>query len=169
MKFIDILNEDAYESNVLKTTGMKPIVDAIINRRPMSFMYRGPRSGKEKVLAGKRKNVQAVAIGLTKKNKMAIRAWVPSNNPSLTGMKSQWKTFLLCRMSGIQIDTNTNFEEPPGFKNTENKNTTPNNPFIKIYASTDFGVEPKKPRKARKPKPAKPMLVTIGWRVGAGT
>ena len=45
MKFDEIINEDYenyYDTNLLKTTGMKPLVDAITNRRPITFMYTGP-------------------------------------------------------------------------------------------------------------------------------
>ena len=67
MKFFKIINE-AYEDSLLKTTAMKPIVDAIKNRRPITFMYTGPVKGPEKVKRGTRQNVEPVAIGLTKKN-----------------------------------------------------------------------------------------------------
>jgi hypothetical protein len=167
MEFIQIINEDYYDSNLLKTSGMKPIVDAIKNRRPITFMYKGPATGPEKVKGGTRTKVEPVALGLTKKNKMAIRAWVPSPNVSQKGLEqNQWRTFLLSRMFNIKVDLDSNYEGPkPGFNSNE-KEGSPYWPLIKIYAATDFSAEPKKPKKSqtptvkpsgKKPIPTEPM------------
>jgi WYL domain len=156
MKFIKIINEDYYDRNLLKTSGMKPIVDAIQNRRPITFMYTGPIKGPEKVKRGVRQNVEPVALGLTKKNKLAIRAWVPTPNNSKKGLeKNQWRTFLLSRMNNIRIDTSKNYEGPkPGFNDQESIDRA-FWPLIKIYVATDFSTEPKPAKKVTKPKPAK--------------
>ena len=155
MKFDEIMNEDYenyYDTNLLKTSGMKPLVDAITNRRPITFMYTGPAKGKESVLRGKRINVEPVALGTTNKNKLAIRAWVPGGNPSKKGLETnQWRTFLLSRMSNIKIDLDKNYEGPKNGFNPDEKKGSPYWPLNKIYVSTDFSAEPKKPRKARKP------------------
>jgi hypothetical protein len=157
---VEVLTGETYNKMLLKTSGMKAIVDAIVNRRPITFMYTGPAQGPEKVLKGNRKKVEPVAIGLTNKNKMAIRAWVPSPNVSKKGLEqNQWRTFLLSRMSNIKIDLDSNYEGPkPGFNPDEKQDGNAYWPLIKIYASTDFSAEPKKPRKQRKPTP-KPTTV----------
>ena len=65
------------EQNVLKTTKTKPIVDAIKNRKKISFYYSGPRKPKkDSVKPGQRIDAEAVALGLSKKGNLIMRAFV---------------------------------------------------------------------------------------------
>ena len=112
--FFDILEEQ----NILKTSQSKPIVDAIVNRNPITFYYTGPRKPKEKsVKQGSRVNAEAVAMGINSKGNLVIRAYVQPPSVSKKGFnKHGWRTFLVTRMSNIQVNKNTQFNEKrPGY------------------------------------------------------
>ena len=136
------------ELSILKTTATKPIVDAIKNRRKISFFYSGPRKpAKDSVKAGKRIKVEPVAIGLSKKGNLIIRAWV--NNPSVSKKgfnKTNWRTFILGRASNIEITDETFDQKRPGYKEGDDKTMSV------TYVTTDWS---KKPRIKKYEKPFK--------------
>jgi len=136
-----ILTRDK-DQMVLKTTATKPIADAVVNRKKIDFFYNGPRKGKDRVKAGKRFKVEPFAIGITKKGKLALRAWVDSGSGS-TSKKgfnlTNWRTFILSRMRNIKI-TDETFTIRPGYKHGEEGNE---GPIQKILVSTDFTQKPK--------------------------
>jgi hypothetical protein len=105
--FLNLLNEQI----VLKGTKTKPIVDAIKNRNPVSFYYSGPRKPeKNSVLAGNRIKSELVAIGLSKKGNLIVRGWVQPPSVSKKGFEDHgWRTFMVSRMSNIQILTDEIF------------------------------------------------------------
>jgi len=92
-------------NNILKTTSNKPIVDAIKNRRKITFDYFGPRKPKkDSVRPGKRVKVEPVAMGLSKKGNLIIRAWVEPPSVTKTGFqKGNWRTFILSRAKNVEI------------------------------------------------------------------
>ena len=64
------LNETIFviieDNALLRTTKLKPIVDAIKNRNKISFFYSGPRKpAKDSVKQGNRVDAEAVALGLS--------------------------------------------------------------------------------------------------------
>ena len=62
MKLEEIIEEQ--NQGLLKTTKNKPLVDAIVNRHPITFYYSGPRKPKKKsVKAGYRVKAEPVALG----------------------------------------------------------------------------------------------------------
>ena len=136
------------EQNILKTTATKPIVDAIKNRRKISFYYSGPRKpSKDSVKAGKRFKVEPVAIGLSKKGNLIIRAWVDNKSVSKKGFsKTNWRTFILGRASNIEITDEIFNEKRPGYKEGNDSSMTV------TYATTDWT---KKPRIKKYEKPFK--------------
>jgi hypothetical protein len=136
------------ELSILKTTATKPIVDAIKNRRKISFFYSGPRKpSKDSVKAGKRINAEPVAIGLSKKGNLIIRAWVDAPSVSKKGFnKTKWRTFILGRASNIEIKDETFNEKRPGYKEGDDKSMSV------TYVTTDWS---KKPRIKKYEKPFK--------------
>mgnify|MGYP000173562112 CR=1 FL=1 len=70
------------EQNILKTTKTKPIVDAIKNRKKIDFYYSGPRKGRDSVKSGKRESAELVAIVLSKRGNLIVRAYV--DTPSVS-------------------------------------------------------------------------------------
>ena len=93
------------EQNILKTTKTKPIVDAIKNRKKISFYYSGPRKPKkDSVKSGQRIDAEAVALGLSKKGNLIMRAFVQPPSVSKKGFgKTGWRTFMISRMGDIRI------------------------------------------------------------------
>jgi len=107
------------EQNILKTTQNKPIVDAIVNRNPITFFYTGPRKPKEKsVKQGRRINAEAVAMGINSKGNLVIRAYVQPPSVSKKGFNEHgWRTFMVSRMSRIEVNKNTQFnQKKPNYK-----------------------------------------------------
>lgn len=95
-----ILEENALEGN----SKLKPLIDAVTDRNFITFDYTGPRKGKNRVKQGYRVKAEGVAIGLTKKGNLALRAWVPSPNTSRKGFKkTHWRTFLVDRMKKLAV------------------------------------------------------------------
>lgn len=115
----DILEENALDGN----TKLQPLIDAVKNRNLITFYYTGPTKGKNRVKQGDRVKAEGVAIGLTKKGNLALRAYVPAPNTSRKGFKpkkvkradgtirvtpaTHWRTFLVDRMKRIAILTET--------------------------------------------------------------
>ena len=132
------------EQSILKTTKTKPIVDAIKNRKKISFYYSGPRKPKkDSVKAGYRVKAEAVALGLSKKGNLVMRAYVQPPSTSKKGFaKHGWRTFMLNRMSGTNVTDEIFNEKRPGYKEGDD------NGLSVTYVTTDWTNKPeiKKPR-----------------------
>lgn len=134
------------EQNVIKTTKTKPIADAIKNRNKLTFYYTGPRKGKESVKSGMRVKVEPVALGLSKKGNLILRAYVQPPSATKTGFaKHGWRTFILGRMNNVQITDEIFNEKRPGYKEG------PDGSMTTTYVTTDWTKNPKT-KKVDKPK-----------------
>jgi hypothetical protein len=113
MIFNKMFFELLQEQNILKTSKTQPLVDAIRQRHPITFYYSGPQKPeKERVLPGTRESGEPVALGLSKKGNLIIRVFVPSPNVSKKGLdKTQWRTFMVSRMSNVKINDEVTFDE----------------------------------------------------------
>jgi hypothetical protein len=119
--FITLLLEDEI---ALKTTANKPIVKAIKQRNPITFMYSGPyKPKKDSVKRGKRIKAEVVAMGLSKKGNLVVRAWVQPPSVSKKGFKKHgWRTFMVARMSNVVIHPDETFDTTrPGYKPGDDK------------------------------------------------
>lgn len=159
--YISLVNEQM----VLKTTKTKPIVDAIKNRNPISFYYSGQRKPKkDSVKAGNRIKGEVVAIGLSKKGNLIVRAYVQPPSVSKKGFnETGWRTFMVSRMKNIQIFTDEVFDyKRPGYKEGEESKM---GPMVVTYATSDWGKQPKvkskeKPQSIKIKQPIKPTEPT---------
>lgn len=131
----------------------RAIANAIKKRHPISFFYNGPRG---EVQPGRRIKAEMVALGLSKKGKMIVRAWVQPPSRSKTGFeKNNWRTFILSRMSQIEIfDQETFDQKRPGYKEGDDNSMTV------TYVTSDWSstpepeVEPQpQPEPATEPQP----------------
>ncbi len=134
------------EQNVLKTTKTKPIVDAIKNRKKVSFYYSGPRKPKkDSVMPGKRIDAEAVALGLSKRGNLIMRAYIQPPSVSKKGFgKTGWRTFMLSRMSDVQISDETFDSKRPQYKEGDD------NSMSVTYVTSDWTKQPKV-KKEKKP------------------
>jgi hypothetical protein len=150
----------------LKTSKSKPLVDAIVNRHPITFYYSGPRKPKKNsVKAGYRIKAEAVALGLNKKGNLVVRAFIddPSKSkrgtPGQVGMEKSnfgWRTFLVNRMTGVQVLTTETFDTPRAKYKSGNDDS-----MSVTYVVTDFNKKPEEPKKKTITKPdriVKPKL-----------
>lgn len=160
MKITYIFKKILSEQLVLKTTKTKPIVDAIKNRTPITFYYSGPRKPKkDSVKPGRRIEAEAVALGLSKKGNLIVRAWVQPPSVSKKGFNEHgWRTFMVNRMSNIEIISDKTFNQSrPKYKLGDDKSMTV------TYVTSDWDkrpkqVEPKqKPTTTKKIKPTEPQ------------
>lgn len=139
------------EQNVLKTTKTKPIVDAIKNRKKVSFYYSGPRKPKkDSVKPGKRVDAEAVALGLSKKGNLIMRAYIQPPSVSKKGFgKTGWRTFMLSRMNDVQISDETFDSKRPQYKEGDD------NSMSVTYVTSDWTKQPKvkKEKKPTEPTP----------------
>lgn len=152
--FSEIIEEQikqGYENNtILKTTKTKPLVKAIITRNPVTFYYSGPRKPKKNsVKAGYRVKAEAVALGLNKKGNLVLRAYINPPSVSKKGFKNpdgtdnhRWRTFLLVRMSSVQILTNEFFDEPRPLYNGGGDDGL----MSVTYVTTDFSQKLNRPK-----------------------
>ena len=136
------------EQSILKTTKTKPIVDAIKNRKKVTFYYSGPRKPKkDSVKPGYRVKAEVVALGLSKKGNLVMRAYVQPPSASKKGFaKHGWRTFMLSRMSGTEITDEIFNEKRPGYKEG------PDGGLSVTYVTTDWTKQPKT-KKIEKPEP----------------
>ena len=105
------------EQNILKTTKTKPIVDAIKSRKKVDFYYSGPRKGRNSVKSGKRESAELVAIGLSKKGNLIVRAYVDTPSVSKKGFeKTNWRTFMVSRMSDVKISDEKFDQKRPDYE-----------------------------------------------------
>lgn len=145
------------EQNVLKTTKTKPIVDAIKNRKKVSFYYTGPRKPKkDSVKPGKRIDAEAVALGLSKKGNLIMRAYIQPPSVSKKGFgKTGWRTFMLSRMNDVQISNETFDSKRPQYKEGDD------NSMSVTYVTSDWTKQPKVKKEKKPtqptPQPSKPV------------
>jgi hypothetical protein len=142
---INLISEQTYRGN----TRTQPLIDAIKKRNTVTFYYSGPiKPKKDSVKRGTRYKAEVMALGLTKKGYMAIRAYVQPPSTSKKGFKKHgWRTFLVTRMSNIQINTDEVFDtKRPGYKEGDDSS------FSVTYAKTDWGVK-SNPKPIKKPTP----------------
>lgn len=149
-----IIFEILEEQSILKTTRTKPIVDAIKNRKKITFYYSGPRKPKkDSVKPGYRVKAEAVALGLSKKGNLVMRAYVQPPSTSKKGFaKHGWRTFMLSRMSGTEITDEIFNEKRPDYKEGND------NGLSVTYVTTDWTSKPdvKKPETVRKEPTTEP-------------
>jgi hypothetical protein len=135
----------------------KPLVDAIKNRNPVTFYYSGPtKPEKESVKRGTRIRAEIVAMGLSKKGNVIVRAYVQPPSVSKKGYsKTNWRTFIVDRMSNIDVLTNETFDtKRPGYKDGAESNR---GPMVTTYVSSDWTKTPEvKPKET--PPPVKPEV-----------
>ena len=171
MKINDIIFGLIEEQNIIGTSKTKPIANAIVKRHPITFYYSGPRKPKKNsVKAGKRIKAEAVALGLHKNSgNLIVRAYVQPPSVSKKGFeKHGWRTFLVNRMSNVEINTNETFDvKKPLYKEGDDKSMNPtyvtslwtDRPEIKpteLPKQTEPTKEPeKKPEELPQPKPEK--------------
>lgn len=152
-RILELINEATFKG----TTKTQPLINAIKNRNPITFYYSGPiKPKKDSVKRGTRINAEVVALGLTKKGYMAIRAYVQPPSTSKKGFsKHGWRTFLVTRMTNIFINDDKTFNEKrPGYREGDDKS------FTVTYAKTDWGLVPKVAKvKKPSPVPTKPEKV----------
>jgi hypothetical protein len=151
-----IIFEILEEQSVLKTTRTKPIVDAIKNRKKITFYYSGPRKPKkDSVKAGYRVKAEVVALGLSKKGNLVMRAYVQPPSTSKKGFeKHGWRTFMLSRMSGTNVTDEIFNEKRPGYKEGDD------NGLSVTYVTTDWTKQPKT-KKVEKPQPKVEPTTTV--------
>jgi hypothetical protein len=151
-----VIFEILEEQSVLKTTRTKPIVDAIKNRKKITFYYSGPRKPKkDSVKAGYRVKAEAVALGLSKKGNLVMRAYVQPPSTSKKGFeKHGWRTFMLSRMSGTNVTDEIFNEKRPGYKEGDD------NGLSVTYVTTDWTKQPKT-KKVEKPQPKVEPKTTV--------
>ena len=126
------------------------IANAIKKRNPVSFFYNGPRGT---VQPGKRYKAEMVAMGLSKKGNMIVRAWVEPPSRSKTGFeKGHWRTFMVARMNQIEIfDQETFDQKRPGYKEGDDNSMTVT--YVTSDWSTTPQPEPQQPEPAQQPEP----------------
>ena len=134
----------------------KPLVDAIKNRNPVTFYYSGPRTPeKDSVKPGTRIRAEVVAIGLSKKGNVIVRAYVQPPSVSKKGYnKTNWRTFIVDRMSNIDVLTNETFDtKRPGYKEGAESDR---GPMVTTYVSSDWTDKPVVKQKEVPPPTPKP-------------
>jgi len=158
------------ELNILKTSKTKPIVDAIKNRNPVTFYYSGQyKPKKDSVKRGTRVRAEVVALGLSKKGNLVMRAWVQPPSVSKKGFsKHGWRTFMLSRMSNVVILDNETFDSKrPQYKEGNDKSMSvtyvttdwTKTPKTKKITKPEKTVEPEKPEiSGKRTKPKQPEI-----------
>ena len=156
MSFTNTIFKILEEQNILRTSKTKPIVDAIKNRNKISFFYTGPRKpAKDSVKPGKRIDAEAVALGLSKRGNLIVRAYVQPPSVSKKGFdKTGWRTFMVGRMSDLRVSDQKFDQKRPDYKEGDDRSMST------TYVTTDWTNKPevKKPRiiKPVKPTPTEP-------------
>ena len=132
----------------LNTRKMKMIIDAIKNRHPITFYYKGPKG---EVKTGTRVRGEGVLLGLSKRGNTLLRMFVEPPSVSKRGFEEHgWRTFNVKRMSNINIDTEITFDNKrPLYKEGDENGRSP---IIKTLFATDWG------QKATLPEPKKPEI-----------
>jgi len=120
----------------------KPLVDAIVKRNPVTFYYSGPKTPpRDSVKPGVRIRAEVVAMGLSKKGNLIVRAHVKPPSVSKRGFeKHGWRTFIVNRMSNINILKDETFEtKRPDYKEGEESNR---GPMVVTYVTSDWDDRP---------------------------
>lgn len=138
-KVLEILNENS----ILKTSYTKPLVDAIKNRRKITFDYYGPRKPKkDSVRPGRRIKAEPFAIGLSKRGNLILRAWVEPPSVSKKGFaKTNWRTFMISRTKNMTILDEVFDGNRHGYKQGDDKSMSV------TYISLDKSQKIKEPKK----------------------
>lgn len=135
----------------------KPLVDAIKNRNPVTFYYSGPtKPDKISVKRGVRVRAEVVAMGLSKKGNVIVRAYVQPPSVSKKGYdKTNWRTFIVDRMSNISVLTDETFDNKrPGYKEGSESSK---GPMVTTYVTTDWTKTPDvKQKEVPTPQPQTP-------------
>ena len=151
----------------------KPLVDAIKNRNPVTFYYSGPtKPDKISVKRGVRVRAEVVAIGLSKKGNVIVRAYVQPPSVSKKGFKDKevtdiktgqkkivpannWRTFIVDRMTNISVLTDETFDNKrPGYKEGSESSK---GPMVTTYVTTDWTKTPEvKQKEVPTPQPQSP-------------
>jgi hypothetical protein len=147
----ELFSDEQYNKNLLKTTRNKPIVDAILNRKKITFYYTGPRRPKkDNVKSGYRVKVEPVAMGLSKKGNLVLRAWVEPPSASKKGFsKTHWRTFILARTKNVEVTDETFHVKRPGYNEDGDKSMSV------VYVKTRWDETPE-PNVEPKPEPVEP-------------
>ena len=143
MSFTNTIFKILEEQNILKTTKTKPIVDAIKNRKKIDFYYSGPRNGRDSVKSGKRESAELVAMGLSKRGNLIVRAYVDTPSVSKKGFeKTNWRTFMVSRMSDVKISDEKFDQKRPDYEEGADMSMSV------TYVTSDWTNKPevKKPR-----------------------
>jgi len=129
----------------------KVVADAIKKRKPVTFFYNGPI---DSVQAGQRVKAEMVAMGVTKKGNMAVRAWVEPPSRTKTGFeKGNWRTFLLNRMNQLNIFQDETFDQKrPGYKEGDDSS------FLTTYVTSDWSDVGSTERDVEVPEPETPPV-----------
>ena len=140
------------EQNILKTTKTKPIVDAIKSRNMITFYYSGPQKPKkDSVKNGYRVRAEAVALGLSKRGNLIVRAWVQPPSVSKKGFdKHGWRTFIVGRMSNVEVTDDVFNGKRPEYKEGSDNSMTV------TYVTADWTNKPEIQKTTAKPT-AKPV------------
>lgn len=157
IKISKILLEDSLSGR--KT---KPLVDAIKNRNPVTFYYSGPKSPeKDSVKSGVRVRAEIVAMGLSKKGNVIVRAYVQPPSVTKKGYnKTNWRTFIVNRMSNINILSDEVFDNKrPGYKEGAESDR---GPMVTTYVTADWTKTPDvKPKEVPPPSTPKPVEKSV--------
>ncbi len=133
----------------------KPLVDAIKNRYPVTFYYSGPKKPeKESVKSGTRIRAEIVAMGLSKRGNVIVRAYVQPPSVSKKGYnKTNWRTFIVDRMSNISVLNDETFDtQRPGYKEGSESNR---GPMVTTYVTSDWTKTPEVKQKETPPSQPK--------------
>ena len=136
------------EQNILKTTKTKPIVDAIKDRKKISFYYSGPKKPKkDSVKSGQRIDAEPVALGLSKRGNLIVRAFIQPPSVSKKGFENHgWRTFMVSRMGNMTVSDDTFDQKRPGYKEGDD------NSMSVTYVTSDWTKQPKT-KEVEKPEP----------------
>lgn len=140
IKFYRLLNEQNLSGK--KT---KPLVDAITKRHPVTFYYTGPKTPeRERVKPGVRIRAEVVAMGLSKKGNLIVRAYVQPPSVSKKGFNEHgWRTFIVNRMSNINVLEDETFDtKRPDYKEGEESKR---GPMVVTYVTTNWDEKPQTP------------------------
>jgi len=157
MSFINTIFNILEEANILSTTKTKPIVDAIKNRKKISFYYSGPQKPtKDSVKPGNRIDAEAVALGLSKRGNLIVRAYVQPPSVSKKGFdKTGWRTFMVGRMGNLKVSDETFNQKKPDYKEGDDRSMSV------TYVTTDWTSKPEvKKLRIIKPLTTKPITPT---------
>jgi len=135
----------------------KTLIDAIKQRHPVTFYYTGPKAPpRDAVKSGTRVRAEIVALGLSKKGNLIVRAWVQPPSISKKGFnKHGWRTFMVSRMGSIRVLTDETFDTLDQKYNPGKEDT--NGPMQVTYVTSDWTQTPE-PETEPTPQPTEPQV-----------